>query len=355
MVKTISTALQIICILLCLFGNAYAQWSIFSIGNGPIEQKTGIAVDNDNNAHVTYRYLDGLNNMLSYTTNKNGEWTPSTIYEKNYDSASTHTITTDAYNHVHISFSTVYNTLSAMMYTSNSTGTWKTSSLIYSNPELGPCTGCANSIKVDANNKVHISHLYVPPLNNPSKLNYTTNANGTWMTATIDSGDLIGQTSIAIDHDGKVHIVYYDSVINYGSLKYATNASGSWATYIIDGLYSGLDNSIAIDSNNKVHVSYYEVGGCNLKYATNASGSWSTSFLETTGCVGTHSSIGVDSNDKVHISYSDHTNKHLKYITNESGAWVKSIVDSGSLLSYGYRRETPLFESRLTSIVKLKP
>jgi len=188
--------------------------------------------------------------------------------------------------------------------------------------------GKHTSIAVDANEKVHISYFDFTN----GKLKYTTNATGSWVTSIVDSASDY-DSGIALDANGKVHIVYDGTG---GDLKYATNATGSWVISTVEiGAYSGVtgDDSIAIDSNGKVHISYFKASGLDLKYATNASGTWSTSIVVNGGATGPlpgySASIGVDSNNKIHISYYDDASPDsIKYVTNISGSWVVTTIST---------------------------
>jgi len=134
-----------------------------------------------------------------------------------------------------------------------------------------------------------------------------TNVTGSWVTWVVDSANN-AKTGIAVDANGKCHIVYDGTG---GDLKYATNATtASGISSIVEGgAYSGLmgGDSIALDSYGKAHISYFRVSDLDLKYATNASGTWSTSILVNGGALGPlpaySASIGVDSNNYIHISY----------------------------------------------------
>ena len=147
-------------------------------------------------------------------------------------------------------------------------------------------------------------------------------------------------SSIALDESGKAHISYYYYDSTNGYLKYATNASGSWVTETLDsGRYGDGDvdsyifvedysSSIVLDSSGKAHIGYYDIINKDLKYATNASGSWVTGILdrdddyydESDGEVGLYPSIALDTAGKVHISYADESGygqySALKCITN---------------------------------------
>ena len=171
--------------------------------------------------------------------------------------------------------------------------------------------GRYSSIAIDSAGKLHISY-YNDVIDD---LKYATNATGSWVYTTLDSyGDVGEYTSIAIDSADKVHISYFDNTNN--DLKYATNATGSWVCTTLDSAeYVGMNNSIAIDSADKVHISYFDNTNNDLKYATNATGSWVWTTIDSTGSVGKHTSIAIDSADKVHISYRYGTTGDLKYAT----------------------------------------
>jgi hypothetical protein len=186
--------------------------------------------------------------------------------------------------------------------------------------------GYNSSIAVDANEKVHISYI---DLTN-EKLKYMTNSTGSWVTWAIGSAGN-SRTGIAVDAEGKHHIVYDGTG---GDLKYATDATGTGMSYLLEsGAYSGLigGDSIALDSYGKAHISYFKASDFDLKYATNASGTWSTSILVNGGALGPFpaysASIGVDSNNYIHIScYDDASPDSIKYVTNMTGSWVATTI-----------------------------
>jgi hypothetical protein len=262
----------------------------------------------------------------------------------------------------------------------NASGLWVTETV-----DSAGDVGLFTSIAVDSNNKAHISYSqyrWMPPVGASFDLRYATDASGSWVTETVDSGYVGWFTSVTTDSNNSVHISYL-APTNY-VIKYATNASGSWDTQTVDNVQylpelSSEYTSIAMDSYNKVHISYVDVFGLkyatnfyspdswfiqtvdstggmgssiaisshvfpmhisyfayngDLKYATNASGSWVTQTVDSAVYVILqftsieNTSIATDSNNKVHISYYDATNGDLKYATNTSGSWVTQTVDS---------------------------
>ncbi|MFA6296836.1 MAG: hypothetical protein WC663_05760 [Patescibacteria group bacterium] len=192
-------------------------------------------------------------------------------------------------------------------------------------------TGADNAIAVDHNGFVHIAYFEV----GTNDLKYITNESGSWAITTVDSAGNVGEgVSIAIDSNNKSHISYIDDTNS--NLKYATNASGSWVATTVDnsgtitvGIFDINNTSIVLNANNAVQISYYDSTNSDLKYATNATGSWVLTTVDSVGDVGIFNSLGIDSNGFAHISYRDETNSTLKYATNSlSGVWSTSTLDN---------------------------
>jgi hypothetical protein len=164
---------------------------------------------------------------------------------------------------------------------------------------------------------------------------------GSWVnTNAYDTANNIGtHSSIAIDANDDLHVVAYDA----GALDvfYVTNESGSWVGTNIDGNTTsvasgaingsmGTQSDIAVDSNGKVHIIYYDATNLDLRYATNASGSWVASTIASTGSVGTQGSIAIDGDDNLHVVYYDSTNTNVMYMKYD-GTWnPPEILDGGS-------------------------
>lgn len=199
---------------------------------------------------------------------------------------------------------------------------------------VGSASDHATSIAVDANGKCHIVYN-----GTNGDLKYATNATSDGgLISTIETGawsGLYGGEDIAIDSNGKPHITYFRGTAM--DLKYATKASGTWSTsVVINGTITGASpaysTSIGVDSDNKIHISYYDDAmPDSIKYVTNISGSWVETTIDTIGlAAGWTTSLAVDSNNKIHISYYDPKNDELKYASNASGTWQTEIVNKSS-------------------------
>ncbi|MDP6188282.1 MAG: putative Ig domain-containing protein, partial [Candidatus Poseidoniaceae archaeon] len=193
--------------------------------------------------------------------------------------------------------------------------------------------GRGSEIATDSNGALHICSKIV---NTDGDLYYSTNASGTWQSATLDAtGDVGHQCSIALDSSDNIHIVYRD--ITLEDFKYTTKpltssiAYSSWSTTTIDGRNNvGTYGAIAIDSQDRLHVAYYAETEDELRYATKASGSstWANTTVDTSGDAGKFASIAVDSNDKPHIVYKEDVANYLKYAHKMGSSWVVSTLDS---------------------------
>ncbi|MFH0791036.1 MAG: choice-of-anchor U domain-containing protein [Candidatus Omnitrophota bacterium] len=277
-------------------------------------QFTSIAIDSSNNLHISYRASGGSYGLLKYATNASGSWVTTSVDSSCRDVGSP-SIAIDSNNKVHISYCDWGNY--DLKYATNTSGSWVTTTVDSGGYVYGP-----TSIAIDSSNNAHISYAIYGPDWESTDLKYATNASGSWITTTIDSGGYVGDyTSIAIDSSDNVYFSYtaYDADWSNGKLKYTTNASGSWVTTIVDSGNIG-DTSMSIDSINNAHVSYtnYDTGwgNLNLKYATNTSGSWVTTTVDSSGYIVGSTSIAIDSSNNVHISYYSYGDHGLKYATN---------------------------------------
>jgi hypothetical protein len=190
------------------------------------------------------------------------------------------------------------------------------------------------SIALDSVGKVHVIYT------SGEDLKYATNAEGSWVTSTVGEACL-WYSSLALDSNDKAHICYHQYA-DHSSLVYTTNAGGSWANYTVDSTFTtfvGFYPSLALDSNGKVHISYKHMNpharGDVLKYATNAGGSWAIySFDPDEFFTAFWTSLAIDSNDRIHISYVGGLG--LMYATNAGDSWaIYSLkygvaVDDGS-------------------------
>jgi hypothetical protein len=207
---------------------------------------------------------------------------------------------------------------------------------------------CTASLALDAGDHAHIAYFSSSP---SPRLRHTTNASGTWVGTDIAAADLgcsVGQSvSLAIDGTGAAHVAVGGPAPAYG-LLYATNRGGSWTSSAVDGSYV-LSVAIAVDGNGKVHLVYSNNAG-ELKYTSDATGAWTTDVLEDEGAP-SHASLALDPAGRAHVSYTDgRYGGELRYLTNASGSWRMAVLDSADYDYYGGQTDTAIAVDRQGSV-----
>ena len=170
-----------------------------------------------------------------------------------------------------------------------------------------------------------------------------------WTRVTVDEGpnatlapDYFLATSIAIGRDGRRHITYLNAA---GSdLRYATCPSNcanpaNWRKVTIDegAQQIGFHSSLAIGHDGLLHVSYYDRSNADLKYARCALDctkvwNWTKVRVATTNEVGGYTSLAVEPTGRIHVSAFDFTNSALYYATCDAGCtaplgWTRTVLD----------------------------
>ncbi|NQV09418.1 exo-alpha-sialidase [Candidatus Woesearchaeota archaeon] len=212
---------------------------------------------------------------------------------------------------VHITYFDYYN-LTHIKSTNNG-GSWSTPITI---GEL-LISDYPHSIVIGSDNKVHVSYVTHVPYGD-DYLKYRYYYGGSWTAQRgIDNSGRIGDTSIAVDSNNFIHIIY-NTKDAYGSnrkLEYA-NSSDNGVTWEKILLMNGPDNfnSIGIDDYNNIHMSFYS-GRLRYIKRTNEGITLVNTIVEdhASNDVGMFNSLAVDVNGRVHLIYSEGTTGNLKY------------------------------------------
>lgn len=318
------------------------EWDAGTDGND-------IAVDSSGNAHVGYHVLVSCSSYqeynkcgMNYATNSSGSWQSYNVtqIQDQQDGRNGVSIALDSAEKIHLGYaSSVWvspNSTYYLKYATNASGSWITNTVetILNKMFLSP------SIAMDSGGKAHIGYNQHSGVQGSSDYDVkeATNASGTWISNTADSGVYQANMAFALDSSGKSHMAY--ETYTTGSpptlhMKYATNASGSWVETNVEDISSSgyyyLSPSIAIDSGGKAHITYTDYDNRVLKYATNASGSWVVSTIVSTwsSYSPSESDLALDAAGKVHVSFFEYP--YVKYATNASGSWrVAAVAVGGS-------------------------
>ena len=250
-----------------------SNWDLVSVDTTSTNagEYTSIAIDSNDGVHISYS--DNLN--LRYATCSSGctsasNWTNVSVSR----SAGTFTsIAIDANDALHIAY-IGYPAISTVNYTTCSSGctnasNWNDVYIPYTQSSYGLRD---ISLAIDSNGALHISYYD----NSNKDLKYATCSSGcttasNWNLVTLDSAGYTGwYTSIAIDSNDAIHISYGDNTNQ--DLKYATCSSGctsgsNWNKVTLDETgNTGYDTSIAIDANDAVHIVYRDFTNGDLEY-----------------------------------------------------------------------------------------
>ena len=328
---------------------SHAQWFIETVDDGCCPS---IAVESSGIAHISYLGPGGL----KYANNSTGSWQIQTLDSNGGVRSSS--IALDSDENVHISYALFNGTTYLLKYTNNITGSWMTPETVLESPD-----GCWSvSMDIDSNDKMHITYLEAPGVASGGDLLYVTNASGAWISETGPSA--YDHASIAVDINDRVHISYYSIGGTQQGLFYLTKSpdglwsppefvftvggqlegiftsiaavsaphisfvggtmednmyakkkpDGTWFLGQLDlGGFSSAGNSIALDPNGHVHVCYYHKATGNLRYQSSAYGPMGVNLSRTVDTGGYSNSLGVDRSGIAHISY-DSAGK-IKYAT----------------------------------------
>jgi len=124
-------------------------------------------------------------------------------------------------------------------------------------------------VALDAQDHLHLAyggdHLY-----------YTTNVSGAWVTEVADPAPGVGRrASIAIDANGRPHIIYYDSLHNV--MKYARKAGGGWVIEPVTRTDGPV--SLVLDSQGRPHIAFTENTLVYYGYRRD-NGTWTFSYVQ---------------------------------------------------------------------------
>lgn len=293
--------------------------------------KADVTSDSQGAIHMSY----GQANALAYATNSSGKWRKQVVasLDANIDYIET-SIAVDDANHIHISFSDLFtnpsdgNKYNVLKYATNTSGQWVTAVA-----DSTLLTGKNSEIAVDGNGKVHIIYSNYNSPNGDLLLSHVNNTTGSWNTMVL--GTYWGRSSIAPGKNNEALVVYAD---DSNILKYARYSSGHWIISTIGSTDEAAEErglALAVEASGNAHVIYSDQSDDHsfpYLYYANLENNWD---VQEVGITGDDSAIAIDVNDKLHVGYVDR-NHGIRYVTNASGAWETTPVDVGESDLYFY-------------------
>ncbi|MBQ70903.1 MAG: hypothetical protein CMA65_05380 [Euryarchaeota archaeon] len=285
--------------------------------------ENAIAVDSNGHVHIVHASGDGY--AFTHSVYDGSSWTPTAI--KNCEGSycwDTHMVIDDN-DELHAAYSSNTGLIVYMHYDGSS---WA-STQVASGAKVGPV-----GIALDSNNQPHISftgyHQYCG-----NGLRLASFDGASWSTNIIESGGNKGcDSAIIIDGNNNAYIAFQDR--DQSKLKFTTNKSGSWITYAPDTggyniAYPGYYSSLAMDDQGQFHIAHYDSDNDDLRYSTGVpNGAWSTDIVDSSGDTGRNPSIAVDAAGDPHIVYRSWNGWKFKYATlnPSSPNWQVSTIEN---------------------------
>lgn len=147
-----------------------------------------------------------------------------------------------------------------------------------------------------------------------------------WTTESVDVSGPAAFTSLAVDHEGNVHVSYAE---DGGSLKYAFRSAfgNRWFTMLLDSKLGEFATNLALDSQGNPHICYTPR---ELKYAYFDGAKWKIEPIARGETVEYNCSIRMGSDDVPQVLWF-HTqlgvDLHLQHAILRDGVWIARTVD----------------------------
>jgi hypothetical protein len=215
-----------------------------------------LALDSNNNPHVSYSEQSDLNTTLKYVSWTGSSWSIQTIDTEapssDFYEAS---ISLDSNNYPHVVYGegnmiygTAFNNVSNVKYAEWDGQDWSTQTVFLNVTSFG-------NIALDSNGYSHFTFIV------GSSLKYASWDGSTWSTQIVDSNPLISDSSfLALDSRNNPHISYYKTPelgSDFGDLMYAYWTGSAWNIETVDNARPQYEaGPIALDSLDSPHLSY---------------------------------------------------------------------------------------------------
>ncbi|HSJ53907.1 MAG TPA: hypothetical protein VLC52_09185 [Anaerolineae bacterium] len=305
-----------------------ATWHVETVDSkgGGWWRYNSIAVDANGNPHLAC--LDAAANTLVYGRKEALTWHIEPVAYTG-SAGEWNALALDGSGHPHISYHDHFT--SGLKYAYHDGTTWNLQVVDAEEYSAGKFP----SLALDAEGEPHVSYLTGVW---PVALSYAYREGGTWHVETVEGNDTWRSTALALDPDGRPHIVY-DGPITVG-LKYAWRNAGVWDIQTVDGsvVPSG-HASLAVDDAGQPHVSYYDAGKQSLEYAFRDGTGWHRATVDVglgdygIAYFGASISLDLDAAGFPHIVYRDAPASGLRYAALDASGWQTATIDS---LSKGY-------------------
>jgi len=304
-----------------------------------------MVIDDNDELHVAYTTGSTWSETLVYMHYDGVDWTDEVVSSN--ANVGPIGIAVDSNNNPHISYAAEGQHCGDGLLIASYNG----SSWAYDGIDVGDNRGCNSAILIDEDDNIYIAYQN----RDESKLKIATDKSGQWDIYDVDAGESVSDlwpghmASMVMDQQGQFHIAHFDD--KEDDLRYSTGAPNSeWTTTIVDSTgHTGRNPSIALDFSGNIHIAYNSWVGWDLKYAIydTATSAWDTSTISTTGDVGQGNSILIDESGIMHVLFSDETADVLKYATKSTGL-LQTKELTVQFGEYGYVTGTVVNDTTIT-------
>ncbi len=265
-----------------------AQWDGFLVDlSNCVSIGTQIALDRDNWPHVTH--YDATNQAFKYTRFDGFHWHGALI-DTERGAGRGSDIALDNLNQGHISYRRRNGTL---MYI-------QTQGRVHSAPETvleGAGQG-ATSLALDRGGNPHIA-LFID-----GELTYVRRSGGDWITERL--GVSGSRPSLALGPDNTPHLIWIsrEGSEAWGRLYYSARSRGGWVHQLLDpeAHVSG-DTALAVDGAGQVHLAYLDWLDNMVKYALGSGDGWALTTLANNADRDQGLDLALDSQGRPHVVY----------------------------------------------------
>jgi len=322
----------VVSFLMLLGGQASAQswiWTSEKVNRG---SSTSIAVDADQNLHLTYLTREA---KVFYALKPRGasKWFSILVVDSTHANVNVYPqVAVDKKDTPHICVS-----FGVLMYVTLANRQWV-------KQQIDPGSGVISyhcSIAVSPDGQPHVGwyHEYLPGGAQYSHFRHADLENGVWVVRSVDGGIAGKWSSMAVDAKGLPHATY-TQLAHGGDLKYAEWDGSNWNLTTVDSSENakssrGFDNSLALSADGRAHISYFD--GRTLKYAHKGEhGKWIIEKVDVVSSgfdyYGGSTTVLLDSNGNPHIVYGDFG--AIKHAFWDGKKWQIETVVSGAVQQY---------------------
>jgi hypothetical protein len=258
-------------------------------------------------------YLQSQGNGLHYGLSTGGAWT-NTLVDA---SGGTPSLAVTSFDVAHIAYG---NTSAGGAYhASNATGGWATEA-------VNATGGGLSALAIDHSGKLHMVFTDYNATFSTYEVWYATNASGAWVKSYIMGyNGSIQSVDIAAGSTGTIHVAYAITGAPYCGLEHWSNSGGGWSMTAVDSDMA-CKVTLELDSSDVPHVAYRK--SMQIIHAKLNAGTWNKEVVDTLSWLGgDRVGLGIDTSNYLHLSYGDEYGD-LKYATNRSGMWVRTYLDT---------------------------